>query len=712
MIKRLIALTLCLIMAVSVFASCSIKKNKDDKGAIIKMYITEEIYDFDPAYAFKNDSTLKIVNLMFSTLFTVNENGKVEKLLAEDYTIDKSKNSMIITIREDAFWSDGTYVSANDVVYTFKRLLDPEFTSEAACLLYDVKNARSIKNATSDYYIDDIGVFPVGEREVEITFEEGFTNYDQFLENLASPALAPLREDIVSVNEDDWAKKPGTMACSGPFMLRKVSYNDVDKGITLERNPYYFRQDKDAAVDKSVKPYRIIIDYTKSAAEQLDMYKRGEIFYIGDIAIENRDDLKRKVELKDAMSTTTIYLNENAYIGENVYTIDKEEVSDPRESFPEDTKVKTITTTYTTYITYYNHMAEEEYNSLYEEAYEPITKRDFKKDYTPYKTRVSTEIKVENGETVHYVSKYEEYRYTVVDNNDVKHFVVDTPYGTKLFADKNVRQALSLIIDREALADMVVYAKAATALVPYGVFSKVKSGSFRKNGGEIISTGADKEAAEKCIADAGINPAEFEILLTVEAKDAVHCLVAYEVEKAWESLGFKVIVSEVYPETNDEIGSTGEVAKDIVDDVFSEDLYARTFQATIVDIVAPTAHAFSILAPFAKEFAGTAMDLGAKDADGNYIYAIEGHITGYNNDEYNKKIDEAFAEKNEKKRTAILHEAEEILLADMPVIPLIFNQDAYMISGKLSKVDSTYYGTRVFTDAKLRNYKKYLDSAN
>ena len=70
MIKRLIALTLCLIMAMSVFASCGIKRDKDDKGAIIKMYITEEIYDFDPVYAFKNDSALKIVSLMFSTLIS------------------------------------------------------------------------------------------------------------------------------------------------------------------------------------------------------------------------------------------------------------------------------------------------------------------------------------------------------------------------------------------------------------------------------------------------------------------------------------------------------------------------------------------------------------------------------------------------------------------------------------------------------------------
>lgn len=267
MFKRSVALILCLIMAVSLLASCTVKKkNDEDKGAIINMYLSQEIYDFDPAYALKNEAAQTIVSLLFAGLFRIDEDGKVQKDLAEKYTIDEFNNSMVITIREDVFWSDGTYISANDVVFAFKRILDPEFTSEAACLLYDIKNARAVKNATTDYYVDDIGIYPVGERDVEITFEKGFNDYEQFIENLASPALVPLREDIVSLNEGDWAKKPGTMSCSGPFMLRKVSYDATDKGIVLERNPYYYRDraKSDLPLDKTVKPYKIIVEDRKS----------------------------------------------------------------------------------------------------------------------------------------------------------------------------------------------------------------------------------------------------------------------------------------------------------------------------------------------------------------------------------------------------------------------------------------------------------------
>ena len=720
MIKRIIATILCLVMAASVFASCTAKRDEDYKGATINMYISEEIYNFDPAYAFKNDSALKIVNLLFSTLFTVNENGKVEKALAKNYVIDENKNAMIITIRDDAFWSDGTYVSANDVTYTIKRLLDPEFTSEAACLLYDIKNARTVKNAKSDLYIDDIGVYPVGEREVEITFEDGFKNYDQFIENLASPALAPLREDIVAANEDDWAKKPGTMACSGPFMIRKVSYSDVDKGITLERNPYYQRKDKDMAVDKKVKPYRIVIDYTKSVAEQYEMFKRGEIFYVGDFAIDARSGLAGSVELSDAMSTASIYLNQNAYIANlgaykneqtnlskkekeklSTYVIDK--VKEDEETGINELGIKTVTLTETSYVTYYNHMSAEDYAALYpntEYVHTKTNEKTLSKDYSFYKSYSTTEVKVEDGETVYYVTKYDEYRYTGPNSNtpgEDKKYEVDTPYGVKLFADKNVREALSLVIDREALANKIVYAKAATALVPYGVFNDSRKNSFREEGKSYIATSANANKAAELLEKSNINASDYEILLTVQESNLEHVVMAEEIQLAWESLGFKVKLEKISPEVNDEIGSTGEVAKDILDNVFDEALYNRTYQAAIVDVVASTTRAYSILAPFATEFAGTAMDFNAKDGEGNHLYAIEGHITGYNNKDYNKKIDEAFAEKDETKRAAILHAAEEILLADMPVIPLVFNQDAYIVSDEIKGVESSFFGTRIFT---------------
>ena len=57
-----------------------------------------------------------------------------------------------------------------------------------------------------------------------------------------------------------------------------------------------------------------------------------------------------------------------------------------------------------------------------------------------------------------------------------------------------------------------------------------------------------------------------------------------------------------------------------------------------------------------------------------------------------------------------MHEAEKMLIEKMPIIPIIFNQDAYVISNQLSKYSSSYYANRIFTKTKLKNYELYVET--
>jgi ABC-type transport system substrate-binding protein len=88
-------------------------------------------------------------------------------------------------------------------------------------------------------------------------------------------------------------------------------------------------------------------------------------------------------------------------------------------------------------------------------------------------------------------------------------------------------------------------------------------------------------------------------------------------------------------------------------------------------------------------------------------YDLYGHVSGYANEEYNALIESAYAEKDRAARAAILHQAEAKLLEDMPVIPVVFLQDAYLNSSELSGIESTYYGTRDFKDTQLKDYMTY-----
>ena len=138
MAKRLLALVLCLIMLASTLVGCA-KRDEDYKGAYINMYLTDMVYDLDPAHAYENESNLRVVSLLFDNLFVLDEKGKVKKSLAKDYEIieneQKDEYKMIIELNE-TYWTDGTKIAADDVVFAWKRIIEGE--SEAASLLFDI----------------------------------------------------------------------------------------------------------------------------------------------------------------------------------------------------------------------------------------------------------------------------------------------------------------------------------------------------------------------------------------------------------------------------------------------------------------------------------------------------------------------------------------------------------------------------------------------
>ncbi len=638
MIKRIISLTLCLLIVASVFAGCA--KDEDDLGAYIDMYLTDQIYDLDPAYAFGNESALKIVSLVFDNLFVLDDDGKVKKSLAKDYTIREDDNTkeyeMIITL-QDTCWTDGTAITANDVYFAWTRVLQSDSSFEAASLLFDIKNARAAKEG--DVSIDDVAISAINEKQIRILFEEKI-DYDQFLIKISSYALAPIREDIVSKTAD-WAKKPATICSSGPFRLREVSYKAGDEHITLERNPYYYRDIEKDDVDESVRPYRIIINYTMNDEQIMAAYNEGKLFFVGDIPLSVRGQYKDKAKVSDAMSTHTYVLNQNAVIE------------------------------------YYSASG---FNSL-------------AKDQTAYITNCLAPADKKSDKIEDRV-------------------LVEGVDGDKIFANPDVRKAMSMVIDRNAIAEKVVFARAATGLVPYGVFDTDGKGGlfskadlFREIGGDLISGGNASQIAEaQTLIKNALGNKEYMFTISVAAYDDVHMAIAEMVAAAWETLGLHVCINPIEVIENDDYMKTiDETPKDIRDDIWAESYRAGLFEVAAIDYVAISADAFGVLAPFAKCFTG-----GAASSLNSTSFEIPAHISGYNSEAYNAKIEEAFKQKDIEARASILHDAEKILMEDLPVIPIVFNQNAYLQSKDLSKVKTTYYGTFVFTDTKLKNYELYI----
>ena len=649
MTKRIFALILCLVICVGSLAGCGkgslagrskgkIDPIAEDKGQQIIMYLTENVYDLDPIHAYYNESTRAIVSLLFDTLFTIDENGKVRNSLAKEYTIEEDPNAdeyyMHIVLKETN-WSDNTPITADDVVFAWKRVLSYKDSYDAAALLFDIKNARAYNEG--EVSKDDIGLTADGDT-VTIQFE-GPIDYDQFILNLTSLALAPLREDKVGgAKGEDWAKKPGTMVVSGPFKLARISfaensavrYKDINydeaakagnktvyidatteksfkeqivTNFVLERNSYYYRNsDKDENLDVSVLPYRIIVDCAMSDEDIAEAYDNGTILYMGDIPVSLRSTYKDEATVKDSLSTSILYFNQNAVI--------------------------------------------------------------------------------EDG----------------------------SRNGSEIFAIKEVRQALSMAIDREAIANMLVFADVATGIVPTGVYdSNSAKKLFRDSAnGDYKYLTKNLDEALKLLESVDIDPEDCSFFLTVAAYDEAHILIAEAIVEAWCELGFDVDIKlRGTIANNDYYKYTESVPSDICDDTYAEDLRSGKFEVILLDLVAISVDPFSVLAPFAKGFSGQGMDMSTANN-----YKLTPHVTGYDSEEYNALMEEIFAEKTIENRTTKLHEAENILMEDMPVAPIVFNKTAILVNdglkAKVKTAATNYYTANTLQRIQVKDFDEYV----
>ena len=132
----------------------------------------------------------------------------------------------------------------------------------------------------------------------------------------------------------------------------------------------------------------------------------------------------------------------------------------------------------------------------------------------------------------------------------------------------------------------------------------------------------------------------------------------------------------------------------------------RNFDVVAVDYQMLDTTAFSMLSVFAEKFSGCQIDF-----DLDNLYNSFGHVTGYNDEAYNKLIDEAYeAYKAGDTATlsAKLHEAEKKLLNDMPVIPIFEYTNIVLKSDKLSGIKYSAWGSFDFKTLKLKNWQDYV----
>ncbi|MBR9878040.1 MULTISPECIES: peptide ABC transporter substrate-binding protein [unclassified Halomonas] len=118
--------------------------------------VTGELASFDTSQISGGVWESQILMDVYEGLVKNAPDGEILPGMATDWEVSEDGKTYTFSLREDARWSDGEPVTAEDFVFGWRHLLDPANASKYAYMLYPVVNAREVN--TGELPLEELGV--------------------------------------------------------------------------------------------------------------------------------------------------------------------------------------------------------------------------------------------------------------------------------------------------------------------------------------------------------------------------------------------------------------------------------------------------------------------------------------------------------------------------------------------------------------------------
>ncbi|NIY47070.1 ABC transporter substrate-binding protein [Cedecea colo] len=210
----------------------------------------------------ESDVEFNLISDFFDGLVAVRRDGSIEPRLAEKWE-EKGSTVWTFHLRPGIKWSNGQPITAEDVVWSWQRLVDPKTASPYASYLGNMhlQNAAEIAQGTKT--ADTLGIKALDDSTLQITLTQPTA---AFLAMLAHPSLVPVDKTLLEKFGEKWTQ-PGNFVGSGAY--KPVQWV-VNEKIVAERNAQYW-DNKHTVINK--------VTYLPIGSETADInrYKAGEI---------------------------------------------------------------------------------------------------------------------------------------------------------------------------------------------------------------------------------------------------------------------------------------------------------------------------------------------------------------------------------------------------------------------------------------------------
>ncbi|AGB40434.1 ABC-type dipeptide transport system, periplasmic component [Halobacteroides halobius DSM 5150] len=231
---------------------------KEKYGGTFKGRLASDPPTLDPAHATDTTSS-RVIRNIFDGLVQYNKDLEIVPAIAKSWDVSKDGLTWTFNLRKDVTFHNGNKVTAEDVIYSFTRIVDPDTMSERAGLFEDVKGVEAYQNGKADKVS---GFKKIDKYTVRIQLKRPFT---PFLQVLAMENASIVSKEAVKKYGDQFSQHPvGT----GPFKFTSWKH---DSKVVLEKFEDYY-VDGRPYLDKV--EYKVIADNTTAFAS----YEQGSIY--------------------------------------------------------------------------------------------------------------------------------------------------------------------------------------------------------------------------------------------------------------------------------------------------------------------------------------------------------------------------------------------------------------------------------------------------
>jgi len=277
--------------------------NKSSAKKIFHYNEVTGIASLDPAFA-KNQSVIWAVHQLYNTLIETDDNLNMVPSLAKSWDVSADRKQYIFHLRTDVFFHDndafaggrGRKLTAYDVLYSFKRIIDKNTASSGAWIFNNRIDSAAGFSAINDSTFQLLLLRP----------------FNPILGLLSMQYCGVVPREVVEKYGKDFRSHPcGT----GPFKM--IAWEE-GQAMVMVKNDRYFEKD---SADTPL-PYLdgIKISFYDSRATEFLLFQQGQVDFINDIDPSFKDEvISKKGELKNEWKNKIVlakhpYLN-TEYLG-------------------------------------------------------------------------------------------------------------------------------------------------------------------------------------------------------------------------------------------------------------------------------------------------------------------------------------------------------------------------------------------------------------